>query len=109
MDVDVFRGQQRAKPLHRHHLLVPLWLSVLACALPSLLYQNSGYIQFGYRFSLDYMVFLIMLLALGGRRINMLFKSMVLVAVAVNTFGAVVFDRYRDFFYDDPIFPHGNH
>ena len=37
-------------------------------ALPSLLYQNSGYIQFGYRFSLDYFVFLVLLIAIGGRR-----------------------------------------
>ncbi len=27
-----------------------LWITILAAALPSLLYQNSGYQQFGYRF-----------------------------------------------------------
>src|SRR5262249_59614570 len=49
-------------PLHR-----PLWLCVAAVALPSLLYQNSGWVQFGYRFSLDYLVLLILLLSVGGR------------------------------------------
>ena len=39
----------------------------LTTALPSLLYQNSGYVQFGYRFSLDYMIFLMVLLAIGNR------------------------------------------
>ena len=38
-----------------------------ASRAPSLFYMNSGWVQFGYRFSLDYMVFLIVLLAIGGR------------------------------------------
>ncbi len=45
----------------------PLWLSVALVAIPSLLYQNSGWLQFGYRFALDYMPLLIALLAIGGR------------------------------------------
>ena len=40
-----------------------LWLTILATALPSLLYHSSGYIQLGYRFSLDYMIFFMVLLA----------------------------------------------
>ena len=42
----------------------------LATAIPSLLYQNSGYIQFGYRFSLDYMIYFVVLLAIGNRPLS---------------------------------------
>jgi hypothetical protein len=54
-------------PKQKSPLALGLWLTIAATAVPSLLYQNSGYYQFGYRFSLDYMVFLVLLLAVGGR------------------------------------------
>ena len=85
-----------------------LWLAVLAAAIPSLLYQNSGYQQFGYRFSNDYIVFLLMLLAVGGQRFGVLWKTALVLAVGVNLFGAITFDRYPDFGYEEGcIFPHG--
>jgi hypothetical protein len=94
-------------PAERSRLALPLWLTVLAEALPSLLYQNSGYIQVGYRFSLDYLVFLVLLIALGGRPLSRLFKLLVLCSIPVNLFLAVIFDRYPEFTYDDSFFPHG--
>lgn len=97
-----------SRPAERSPLTAGLWLTVLATALPSLLYQNSGYIQFGHRFSLDYIVFLIVLLAVGGRRLTWVWKAFLIFAVAVNTFGAITFDRYPEFTYDDSFFPHGN-
>src|SRR5262249_26879050 len=39
-------------------------------AAPSLLYQNSGWIQFGYRFSNDFAPFLFAMIAVGGRRLT---------------------------------------
>jgi hypothetical protein len=79
----------RDKPaLHR-----TLWISVAAVALPSLLYQNSGWIQFGYRFSLDYLVLLIMLLAIGGRPLTRLAKALIIIGIVINLFGAITFDR----------------
>jgi len=95
-------------PAERSPLARGLWITVLLTALPSLLYQNSGYIQFGYRFSLDYMVFFIVLLAVGNRRLTVLWKVLLLWAVAVNLFGAITFDRLTQFSYDDSFFPHGN-
>jgi hypothetical protein len=75
-------------PIHR-----ALWITIALVALPSLLYQNSGWVQFGYRFSLDYLVFLIMLVAVGGRPINALAKALIVFAIIVNLFGAFTFDR----------------
>lgn len=89
-------------------LATGLGLTVLAVALPSLLYQNSGFLQFGYRFSLDYMVLLIALLAIGNVRLGMWFKVMVVFAIGVNLFGALTFDRAPEFTYSDTYFPHGD-
>jgi hypothetical protein len=95
-------------PREKSPLAPGLWITILAAALPSLLYQNSGYQQFGYRFSNDYIVFLIMLLAVGGQRFGWLFRVLLTLAVGVNLFGAITFDRYQQFSYEDGcIFPHG--
>ncbi len=66
--------------------------ALLPCAL-DLLYQNSGWRQFGYRFSNDYAVLLFVLLALTDRPFGHLFKAAALWSVAWNLFGAATFDR----------------
>jgi hypothetical protein len=81
-------------------------LNALACAafataLLDLCYQNSGWIQFGYRFSLDYSVLLIALLALGGRRFGVGFYALLALSCAINLFGAITFDRAHIFYDQD--------
>ncbi|HMI87490.1 MAG TPA: hypothetical protein VK550_25555 [Polyangiaceae bacterium] len=68
-----------------------------------LLYQNSGWLQFGYRFSNDYAVFLFAMLAIAGPRFGPALYALVAWGVAVNTFGAVTFDRggFQQFYYTD--------
>ena len=67
-----------------------------------LAYQNSGWVQFGYRFACDYMVVLIALIAMGGRKLRGPgFITALLFAIAVNTFGAITFDRLYQFYDDD--------
>lgn len=84
----------RAKPaIHR-----TLWITVACVAVPSLFYQNSGWFQFGYRFSLDYTVFLVMLLAVGMRPLTRLAKSLIVVGILINLFGAITFDRQWQFY-----------
>ncbi|HVV52247.1 MAG TPA: hypothetical protein VHO06_21435 [Polyangia bacterium] len=95
-------------PQERSPLTKALWITILTTALPSLLYQNSGYVQWGYRFSLDYMIYFMVLLAVGNRPLTKLFRVLVVVAFAINLFLAVGFDRYTQFSYDDSFFPHGN-
>ena len=82
--------------------IVALWLAVLPTALCTLLYQNTGWVQFGYRFSLDYLPLLFVLVALSRRRFGVAFLSCALFAIVVNTFGAVTFDRQHRFYDDDP-------
>ncbi|WP_437760383.1 hypothetical protein [Sorangium sp. So ce1389] len=64
-----------------------------AVALPSLFYQNSGWIQFGYRFSNDFAPFLFAMIAVGSRRFGVPFYALGAAAIAVNGFGALTFQR----------------
>jgi len=81
----------REKPaIHR-----ALWITVACVAAPSLFYMNSGWIQFGYRFQLDYIVFLIVLIAIGGRRLH---KPLIAACIAINLFGAITFDRQWQYY-----------
>jgi hypothetical protein len=80
---------------------VALALPALLIAVLNLCYQNSGWVQFGYRFALDYMPFLIVMLALGGRRFGPAFYACLLFAVSVNAFGAATFDRAWRFYDND--------
>jgi hypothetical protein len=83
-----------------------LYLTAWAVAIPTLLYQNSGQVQFGYRFSNDYAVFLFCLLAVGRRRLGWKFWAVGAVAIAINAFGAWTFQReaYVRYYVFDPSF-----
>ncbi len=77
-----------------------LWVIVAPIALMGLLYQNDGWVQFGYRFSNDFAMGLIMLLAIGGRPITRTWKALILAGVAVNLFGAITFGRMTQHYFD---------
>ena len=85
-------------------LFAALAATALAVAVPSLLYQNSGWIQFGYRFSNDFAPFLMVMLAIGRRRLGPLFWALAALAVTINAFGAVSFQRagWERFYFVDP-------
>ncbi len=82
-------------------LLKALTLAVIPVAVLNLMYQNSGWVQFGYRFALDYMPLLFVMLALGGRRFGKVFYALGVFALVVNTFGAVTFDRAHGYYDTD--------
>jgi len=81
--------------------MIAMYVAVALIALYNLAYQNSGWLQFGYRFSLDYAVLLIALLAMGGRRFGPGFYAMLVLAIVINTFGAVTFYRAWEFYDND--------
>lgn len=91
-------------PKHRGPLHLPLWLTVIAVGIWTCLYQNTGWVQFGWRFSNDYAVFLFALLAIGGRRMGPLFAAAAIWSVGINGFGALSFDRaaYGKYYFRDP-------
>ena len=86
--LELFRLRRRAGDRYTPFLA----LTAAAVALSVLLYQNSGWVQFGFRFSNDFAIFLILLLAINGARIGKLWIAALVVAIAVNVFGAATFD-----------------
>jgi hypothetical protein len=90
--------QERAKSTRDKHFRLAIWVTIAAIAVPHIFYQNTGWVQFGYRFSLDYLPYLVMALAVGRTRLSLGFKLAILVGIAVNMFGAVTFDRMPQFY-----------
>ncbi len=80
---------------------VALALGIAPVLLLDLAYQNSGWVQFGPRFALDWLPLAFAMLALGGRRFGPGFWAAACFAVLVNTFGALTFDRAWEFYDDD--------
>ncbi len=87
-------------PREKSALRTALWLAVAAAAIPGLFYQNTGWVQFGFRFALDYMPYLFALLAIGDRPIDRKFLIIIGIAIVVNLFGAVTFGRHHGFYYE---------
>jgi Gpi18-like mannosyltransferase len=81
-------GPKRWSPLAR-----ALLLTALLVALPTLFYQNTGWVQFGYRFSNDYAPLLFVVLAIAGPSLRGSFMLASAFAVIVNFFGALTFGR----------------
>jgi len=77
-----------------------LWLAVLAAAVPGFFYQNTGWIQFGYRFALDYLPYVFALLAVEDKAIGRTAKVLIVVGIIVNLFGAITFGRMGMFYYE---------
>jgi hypothetical protein len=89
------RGAETAR-----FLRVAALVAALGPFLMNLLYQNSGWFQFGYRFSNDYAIFLFVALAASVTRLSRAFWTAAAWAVAINAFGAVSFERAKyDAFY----------
>jgi len=80
-------------PRRAHGLFWAAAACAAAVAIPNLLYQNTGWLQFGYRFSNDFAPFLMLMVAAGGRRLGVPFWLLASWSVAINGFGALTFDR----------------
>ena len=71
--------------------------------LPILLYQNTGWEQFSYRFLLDLMPLLMITIAAKSIELNAVTKTLIIVGVLINCFGALTFQQpefaqhYREF------------
>ena len=87
------------RPRNKPVLMRACWIAIAAAAIPGLLYQNTGWEQFGYRFAIDYMPYLIMLLAVGGRALTSRVKGVIIAGIVINLFGAITFGRMPIFYY----------
>lgn len=76
----------RALPCQR--LVQACWISIISVLIPLLCYYAPGWIEFGYRYSLDFMLFLL-LLAVRGFPISLTnsVRTLIVVSVLINLWG----------------------
>lgn len=80
--------------LFYHQLRIAAASAWVVIALTHIFYHNTGWVQFSYRFAMDYLVFIVLLLATSGRVQSWLFRGAVMFGIAVNVFGAITFGRF---------------
>ncbi|WP_106389840.1 hypothetical protein [Enhygromyxa salina] len=87
-----------------------LLISALAVALPSLLYQNSGQLQFSYRFAVDWLALVLIAIVFGGGAKRPWFPILVTLGAAWQLYGAWMFGRRPGqlFVTDPPSWPFEN-
>lgn len=70
------------------------WLTLGLLLVPLLLYYNTGWVQFGYRFSLDFQIPLIMLLAAALPRMTPTAWTLLALSVFINVWGVLWSQSY---------------
>jgi len=92
------------RPARTTFLYLAAGVAALGPCVMNLLYQNSGWFQFGYRFSNDYALLLFVMLAVSLRRMSRVFWVAAAWAIAWNLFGAMSFERQRfaAYYWNDP-------
>jgi len=93
----VYQGWTYANSKDAPRAAAPVLVTVLACALPGLFYQNTGYMQFGFRFSLDWTPWVMLLVAAGGWRMKKPVAIAIgVLAIVIAFWGAVGFKGYTE-------------
>jgi hypothetical protein len=77
---------------HRSRLIAGSFLAVVAIGLVNLMHFSQGWVQFGYRFSNDFVAFALPLVALGMQRrgrVGLLAFLLIAASVAINLWGVI--------------------
>lgn len=82
----------------KKRFVIPMLVVSGIMAVMVLSYQNSGFVQFGYRFSLDFTVFLLLIMAFSRFKFTKLFYTLAILGMLINLFGAVTFSRFMMFY-----------
>ncbi len=86
-----------------------LLVNALLAMILILLYQNTGWIQYSFRFILDLLPLLVLSIACTNRPVNLWFKMAVIWGIIINLFGAISFQKsfFQAIFVDLPLLlPH---
>jgi hypothetical protein len=80
------------RAVRKSPITIGAWMAVGLLLIPLLLYFNTGWSQFGYRFSLDFIVPLFVLLAVGlGSKLPRGFKLLAVASILINLWGTAWF------------------
>jgi hypothetical protein len=74
----------------KERLTLAALVGLIAVAIPIVTYWSVGWIQFGYRYSLDFLIFMVLLVVSGMRyRLSPLKIAVIVLRFAVNLWGVV--------------------
>jgi hypothetical protein len=74
----------------RSPLALTLWVAATVVAIPVFLYYGGGFVQYGFRYSLDFTPFLLALVALGARgRLGGIDRALIAFSIASVTYGVI--------------------
>jgi hypothetical protein len=72
----------------RRPIVRAAWCGILPCAIVLMMYFNTGYVQFGHRFGMDYLPLLMVLMAAAvPRRPTMGFVLLVVLSILIQSWG----------------------
>lgn len=74
----------------RKRLEIASALALIAIALPNLMHGGNGFTQFGYRHTLDFMPFILILVASGIGKLTWWKKLLILLSIFINLWGVVM-------------------
>ena len=84
-----------------------LWVTAALVALPGLAYQNTGQVQFTYRFALDWLPFALVALVMGGGTHSRWFRPLVAAGAAIGLYGAWMFAHAPQRLFLPTLWPYG--
>ncbi|MEW5742303.1 MAG: hypothetical protein AB1938_25525 [Myxococcota bacterium] len=97
LGVLVYLAWEWVKAPETPRLVFPVMLTLACCMVPGLLYQNTGYAQFGFRFSIDYTPHVVLLVALSGWSLKKPGPlALAALSLLVNFWGAIGFRGYTE-------------
>ena len=74
----------------RDNLVIPAWVGMMGALVVLWMYHTTGWVQFGYRYTLDFMVFLFILLTRSIKQVKLLEKSLIGLSVLMGGTGVVL-------------------
>lgn len=79
----------------RTPLIQACWMATLCVMIPIITYYGVGWVQFGYRYALDFLLFVMLIAAVGlPKQMNDRARLLILVSVAINIWGALFFSKW---------------
>lgn len=71
----------------RDELVLPAWAGMIGILIPLWMYHTTGWVQFGYRYTIDFMVFLFILLGRAIKQTGYLEKLLIALSVIMGATG----------------------
>ena len=79
----------------RDRLVLACWAAIIPLVTINWVFAATGWAQFGYRYGLDFMPFLFMLVVLAVRRVRWYHAALIGAAVLINLWGVLWIQKFQ--------------